>query len=247
MDPSSSLPPGLRLSRPREVRLTPGGKVVIGLIAVLTVLNVGISVTLAAQRRTERAADAALVNGRSANATVLRLWRSGDKNKHAMASYRFVVDGESFSGQSSLPLAQWQALDQGSVLPIRYATGRPSVSRPEGVAPGGIPAFVPPFVAVMFLLPCVVLGYGLKTERQLLANGIAARGVVTSQTRRRSSEGGTQLIIKYEFATSSGQRQRGATSNRRRAPAIGSPIWVLYDSERPKRNRPYPFQFVRPE
>jgi hypothetical protein len=51
--------------------------------------------------------------------------------------------------------------------------------------------------------------------------------------------------MRYEFSVLSGAVVSGRRSSSSKPPEIGSTIWVLYDPERPKLNRPYPLSLVR--
>jgi hypothetical protein len=87
--------------------------------------------------------------------------------------------------------------------------------------------------------------YAVRRERQLLENGRPAAAIVTGQRKHRSSEGGTHRSITYEFRLLSGASGKGTSSTSSKPPAIGSVICVVYDPDRPRRSKPYPFQFFR--
>lgn len=85
----------------------------------------------------------------------------------------------------------------------------------------------------------------LRADLRLLAEGRIAEGTVRDVKVSRSQYG-TQSSVRYDFVLLSGAQMTGKTDASRTPPAIGSSLVVIYDPERPKRNKPYPFKLVTP-
>jgi hypothetical protein len=90
-----------------------------------------------------------------------------------------------------------------------------------------------------------ILLTAIARQRSLLMNGRAAAAIVTALRTERNSEGGKHQVMTYEFRLMTGATRTGTRQAPRKAPAIGSVICVIYDPDRPSRNRPYPFSLVR--
>jgi len=83
----------------------------------------------------------------------------------------------------------------------------------------------------------------VRHQRTLLREGRPARATVTSVKKHHGSHGATHTVMAYEFPLFGGGTTTGkATVNK--PPAVGATISVVYDSDQPKRNRPYPFPLV---
>src|SRR5262245_5827095 len=136
-------PDGLERSRPREVRLTGGGKALIGLALFLWFGAIGATVALQlessrqAEERRRFAADS--VEG---VAEVTRLWRGGGEGKPRMVEYRLEANGDRYTGRARLGASAWGRLRVGSPLAVRYLRADPSVNRLPGQQEGGLPPFV---------------------------------------------------------------------------------------------------------
>src|SRR5262245_6394429 len=60
-------------------------------------------------------------HGVVAKATVLRVWRSGDKDATPRVRYRFSVDGNEHISSKSVPSRIWRTLEEGADIEVRYA------------------------------------------------------------------------------------------------------------------------------
>jgi hypothetical protein len=79
----------------------------------------------------------------------------------------------------------------------------------------------------------------------LLSEGRVASATVIAHETHKSSYGGTERSIAYEFPLLSGAVASGKTASAT-PPAVGSTITVVYDPDRPARHAVYPFSFVKP-
>ena len=75
------------------------------------------------------------------------------------------------------------------------------------------------------------------------ARGGPRRAVVTAVRKHKGSHGETHREMVYEFPVLAGTIATGKAAASKTA-AVGTRISVVYDPERPKRNRPYPFSLV---
>jgi hypothetical protein len=240
------MPRGLDRGVPRDVRLTAGGKFVYLFAVALLVASVAAGVVLRVRGVQEEGDRQLLIDrGVVVDGEIVRLWRAPSKEKQPYVAYRFVVDGHDLNGQSRMPLVTWRTLEVGAVLPVRYVPGRPDLSVPAGMERRALPLWVPFLAATPLVLGGLACLFVVRIERQLLENGRPAAAVVTGLRKHRSSEGGTHRSITYEFRQLSGATASGRSSTSSKPPAVGSVICVVYDPDRPRRNKPYPFQLVR--
>ena len=239
------LPRGLAQGVPRDVRLTAAGRLVyLGAVLLLaTSVFAGILIyERGVQERDDRRALAE--TGVDTDARVVRLWRDSDTKKQAWAAYRFTAGGRDYQGQVRMPVTTWRTLAVGAVLPVRYVPGHPDLNVPSGTDRRALPLWVPYAAATPLAIAGLLCLFAVRIERELLANGRPTPAVVTGLRQRRSSEGGTHRSIAYDFSLLSGAQASGKASVSSKPPAIGTVICVVYDPERPKRSKPYPFQLV---
>jgi len=246
MEPIFTPPRGLDRGRPREVRLSIAGRVLVVMIGLLLAAapTAGVfMVRMATAQRVERqrlADDGAKIAG-----VVTRLWRTSSKNSQQWSvAYQFDVEGRTYTGQSKIPRAWSQTLRVDGAVPVRFVVGDPSVNLPAGLTPQVLPPWVPYLVAAALLGSGLALVVGLRRERALLADGRVAGAVVTKHITQRTQHG-SYRTMRYEFQVLSGATVGGAGAPSRKPPAIGSVICVLYDPDRPSRNKPYPLPHVR--
>jgi len=235
-------PDGLERARPREVRLTRAGRVLVAVSLGLWFGALGATAALqqvsSRQAEQQRSFDGSAV---SAVAEVTRLWRTGGEGKSHRVAYRFEVDGRTYTGQARLRLLEWRRLSVGSLVPIRYSPVDANVSQLAGSDGDRLPDFVAYLVGAALALAAGLALQPLRCQRRLLSEGRAAPGHVT---RHKRGHHGTEFT--FEFTTFSGKPVTGKSSPRAKPPALGTPITVLYDPDEPKRSAPYPFALVTP-
>lgn len=240
-------PPELGTSRPRDVRLTGGGRAVVvaTVILFMTALGVGtVMFRMAVRQADERRAFAG--DGIDTTGDVVRLWRGSDEHKQPWVSYRYSAEGRAYEGRTKIGSSKWKALQVGSTVPVRYLRSDPGQSLAAGVRPDALPLWLPfvfgGAIAVMGAL-CIAL---IRVQRRLLMEGRAAPAIVTAHKKVHTSHGGTHRSMTYTFPLLSGATAVGKAGTSSKPPAIGAVICVLYDPERPRRSMPYPLQLVRP-
>jgi len=87
---------------------------------------------------------------------------------------------------------------------------------------------------------------GINQERRLLSEGRAAPALVTALKTQSGTHGEKHRSMTYEFPLMSGAVASGKSGTSSKPPAVGSVICIVYDPERPGRNKVYPFGLVRP-
>ena len=239
-----SLPPELERSAPRDVQLTGGGRalIVAAWLLVGAAIPAGGALYFEAWRDATAAADMDR-RGVSAPAVVDRLWRKSGDGKPAFAAFHFDVNGARIDGQSRLQLSAWRELRQGSTVRVRYLPENPHRFVVDGARQSRMP-----FV-LSYIISSLLAGLGLlcaaavRAQRRLLSEGRPARAVVTQVQKHHSSHGTSHRSMGYEFPTLAGTTVKGKAAIGK-PPEVGTAICVVYDPERPGRNRPYPFPLV---
>ena len=233
-------------SRPRHVQLTAGGRALsilavalFGAAIAAVVLLSGVSARQAQKR------DAFVSGGKTTNAEITRLWRTGGEDKKNWVAYRYEADGRSFDHQSRVSSSRWKRLQTGQSLDIRYLRDEPQTSVIVGSEPDALPIFVPYLVGAMACALALLLLRGINCQRRLLSDGRAAAAVVTGIEKHKTSHGGTYRSVKYSFRALSGSVATGKAQTSKKSQEIGSVICVVYDPDRPKKSRPYPFSLVK--
>jgi Protein of unknown function (DUF3592) len=238
-------PPGLERSRPREVRLTAAGKalVVTAVLLFSGAVFAGVAMQQAAQR--QAAAQRLMADeGIVVDGEVLQLWRSSGDSKQPWVAYRFEADGRAYAGTSTISLSKWRALKAGATLPIRYVPAAPEQSILAGQRPGAMPLWLPSLVAIAIAAVGGLSLAAIRKERRLLMEGRPAPAVVLKHFKHHSGHG-TLLTMTYEFPLLNGAIATGRSGTSRKPPPVGSVICVVYDSDWPKRSKPYPMSLVR--
>lgn len=238
-----SLPAELTRSAPRDVALTTGGRavVVVAWLLAAAALVAGFALHRESQRQSQAALD---FDQRSVtgDAVVDRLWRqTGGEDKPAFAAFHFDAGGTRIDGESRLPLRQWRRLSTGSTVPLRYLPDNPRRFVLAGQRPGGIPFAVPYVVSSILSAIALACFAAVQWQRRLLSEGRPAPAVVTAVRKHKGSHGTTHRQISYEFPLLAGTI---ATGKAAAVAEVGARISVVYDPERPTRNRPYPFSLV---
>ena len=239
------LPSELVGSRPRDVRLTAAGRIVNGLASVL-LAGALVVVVLLSWVSKQQAHDRDVFNRDSVTVTaeVTRLWRDSGEDKQRWVAYRFETNGEGFAGRSKVGSTKWRTLQVGSPIDIRYLPAHPEGSVLVGRQPDVLPPVVP------FLVGGLMIGIGLlmlrvlNSQRQLLAEGRPAAAAITDIVKHQSSHG-SHRSIKYTFTLLSGATATGKSDGHQKPDVVGTVFCVVYDPDRPKRSRRYPFPLVK--
>jgi hypothetical protein len=169
--------------------------------------------------------------------------RDGNTSTRYLVAYRFAAGaGTNFEQTEEFPVEDWEQLEQGSALDVRYLTADPSSARVRA----GTPAWVPPLIVGLTTL-FALLGATMAVPQlrralvvwRLQRSGIAAQGVVVdvSPTRVRVKRV-TQWRLRYEFRDAEGRTQEGASDYLAPHEAAewqaGDRGALRYDRERPR-------------
>jgi hypothetical protein len=240
--PDGTPPDGLERARPREVRLTSGGRA-LTMVAGAFFAGAVLAFALLTRQAAQDAADRADLreHGVNASATVTRLWRARSENRQTWVAYRFDAGGRSYEGRTRIGAAEWGRLAVGASVPVRYLPDDPRRRSVGGREPRVLNPAVPVLAALGLALFGAVMLLPLRGERRLLAEGRAARARIVAEKKT-----GKETVVEYEFAVLSGAHVRGHKKQGMHPRPIGSSAWVLYDPDDPKRSALYPFALVTP-
>lgn len=242
--PGYALPPELERSAPRDVSLTAGGRALIVLAWLLAAgaLGAGIALHLEGERQSDASSD---FDRRSvtASAVVDRLWRKTGDGKPAYAAFHFDANGTRIDAESRMQLSAWRELRTGSTLAIRYLPENPRRFLFAGQRRSRMPVAVPFVVSFILAVMALLCLAPIRWQRRLLSEGRAARAVVTKVKQNKGSHGETHRAMDYQFRVLAGTTATGKGTAPKTA-EVGATISVVYDPERPTRNRPYPFSLV---
>jgi hypothetical protein len=240
-----SLPAELTRSAPRDVALTTGGRALtlVGWLLAFGALAASAALYLEAQRQSNAALD---FDRRSVTTTAVvdRVWRKSGDGKPAFAAFHFDVNGTRIDADSRMQLDAWRELRAGSTLPVRYLPDNPRRFVAAGQRRNGRMPSAVPYVAFTVLAAAAFLCFAtVRWQRFLLSEGRAAGAVVTAVKKSKGSSGETHREMVYEFPVLAGTMATGKAAAGK-TQDVGSRISVVYDPERPHRNRPYPFSLV---
>jgi hypothetical protein len=87
----------------------------------------------------------------------------------------------------------------------------------------------------------------IRGQRRLLAYGRPAPAMVTAHGKRVRTSHGSDLGVQftYEFPLLSGAIAKGKAGPSKNPPAVDSMIPILYDSDSPRKNAPYPLSLLK--
>ena len=217
---------------PRKTRMASGGVTLVVGAAVFLLLGSACLFVVFGMAAQEMARTAELRRGsREATGVVteLRLGRGAVE-----VSYTFTADGTAFMGKCYVPAAHRAGLLVAGAIPIRFLSSNPAMNHPaewEGPdagrwVPGGV---VGTFIALIGV-PLIIQ---LRRDRQLVAEGVAAAGLIVKCSPR--AKGGWDA--KYQFRRQDGRVARGSSYSDRLE--VGSTVCVLYLPQNPRRNKIY--------
>jgi len=240
------VPSGLGRSRPRPTTLTGSGWALVAVAVILVSGAIASGVLLAREARRQSARLQALIDtGAVTTGTVTRLWSNGD-NRDRVA-YSYVVNGVSYPSDRKVPRSRRAGMKIGDPIDVRYLLADPSIDEVNGHLPtNGIPAPLPWLVATGLLSLAAIFLFVIHRQRDLLTEGRPTPAVVTGVKKEGGPHGG-HWSMTYAFPLMNGTMASGKSSTSKKGPAVGSVFCVIYDPERPKRNRAYPFSLVKPD
>jgi Protein of unknown function (DUF3592) len=246
---SSTLPPPLRESTPRQVRLKGAGISVIIASAALVLGGLwgGSEIYKRAATSARRVALFAS-EGISTNAQVVRVQqRRGEGNRRtSTVHYRYVVGDREHGGATTVRRTDRDRYVAGSQIVVRYLPSEPQTSWMEGYVPQRQPVWPAFIVAVACLAAAIAIVFPLRRQMHLLEYGRAAAAVVTKVEKKRSDEGTTYWRVHYEWTLMSGAKRHGHYNHgKKQPPPLGTAVPILHDRDHPSRNRRYPLPLVK--
>jgi hypothetical protein len=244
--PTSPLPPELRGSVPRDVRLTAGGRTVAALAIVLaagalvSAILLSLVYTRSVAERQLRARE-----GRTADAEVVRLEVTRGEQPRRTVMYRYEVDGRPYTGRARQRRDDRGNLESGAAIRIGYLPSRPEASWLIGDQPRSLPFWTIPLAMLSLLLAAAGVARSLWRQWILLSEGrvAAARVIQTTKVHRNHH---AAFRVSYEFHTLSGAKQTARFEMGATPPPIGSVIPIVYHRDKPQWSAAYPLQLVRP-
>ena len=237
-------PPGLEWSRPRAVRLSSAGRgMAIAAVAML-LAGPAAGVAMFHESRTQAALRQQVIDHPAIAAGVItNLTKESKDSNSGTVHYAFDAEGQHITNKMRIRRSWWRELSVGDPLPVRYAAGAPSINAPDGMLPRVLPQWLAFLIGGLLIGLSALFGAILRADLRLLGEGRIAEGTVREVKVSRSQHG-THRTMHYDFATMSGARVSGKCGTSKHGPAVGGSIVVIYDSESPKRNKPYPLKLV---
>ena len=239
-------PPELARSRPREVRLTSGGRVLTAVAWLLAAASIAATVALHVEARRESDAAQRFDERRVVTTAVVdRLWRGKGDGKPAFAAFHFAADGTRIDAQSRMRTSTWRSLRVGDKLSIFYLPDDPRRFSLDGARERGIPLWLPYVIGSALAMLALLCGEVVRRQRRLLMEGRPAPAVVTKVRKHHSSHGGSHREMTYEFPLLGGGVSTGKSNAVSKGIDVGSAICIVYDPDVPTRSHPYPFSLVK--
>jgi hypothetical protein len=158
------------------------------------------------------------------------------RNAPIGVSYRFIVNGVTYSGEAKEP-PDGTSLEKADKIAIRFLPSNPAINHPVAwewsAAIGWYFVVGEVFFTSMGGLALAVL----LRDRRLAREGKVAAGIVTGCARDDR-----WFRVDYEFRTEGGVLMKGHNDFKDEYGA-GARLWILYLPQKPHRNRSYPLSF----
>jgi hypothetical protein len=228
------------------VRLTAGGRAMVGLGILFAAVAVAAAIGLPVLRGTQTDARARFErDGVSVQATVTGVTQTKGEHPRRVVSYRYSAPDSEHQGSVRLSEDDRRTIAEGDRLEIVYLRSGPDFSWIAGDGPGVMPLWLLPLVPILPLLLTGLVAWRVRRDRVLLSEGrFATARVVESKKVQHSHSHGYR--VKYEFTTFSGTTVTGTVERGRSAPAAGTTVTVVYHRENPRWNAIYPLSLVAP-
>jgi hypothetical protein len=178
--------------------------------------------------------------GRPIDAEILSV-RRGDGSERRVR-YRYDVSGRTFEG--SIRLRARDGLQVGGRLPVVYLPDTPGAHYVQARGIRQVPIWLVPIMPLGLVSGAMIAAHALLVQRRLVEDGRPAVASVTA-TKRVRHQHGSFYKVTYEFRAMSGSSRHGSYEVRKGPPELGTPVVVLYDRERPERNKRYPVSLAR--
>jgi hypothetical protein len=157
-------------------------------------------------------------------------------------TYRFSAsDGQSYEGQSSVPVATWERLREQDRVQIQYVASNPTTSRVSGES-NISPAYVFPTIGLIAaLIGAVLLSRSLRSaaaKTRILSQGTAANATVSAVEETNVKVNRRPMwVVHYQYRDHSGQTHDGKSEymsgDKASAWKQGDSIRVKFDPQKP--------------
>jgi hypothetical protein len=227
--------------RPREVRLTPAGRILSVLAVLLAVGSVAAGVLLHIKAVSDREFLTQLAEvGHESEGRVLRCWKSSGKDARYWVEYTFQARDSLHRARIQIGRRNWEALRPGSALQVRYLPQDPSRHAVRGHEGKPMPLAIPYAVAGAMAISAWLITLAPRNQRRLLAEGRPAQAIVTRHEKTKDG-----VAVHYEFRVLSGARASGKAQQGKKPAPLGSTLCVIYEPDRVRHNAIYPLSLVR--
>jgi hypothetical protein len=240
------LPPELSGALPRDVRLTAGGiaiavvAVAMAIGALVSAISMSVAYTRAEGQRQLREREAVAID-----AEVVQVVLRRGEHPRRVVTYRYGVDGRSYTGRTVLRQSDRRPVGEGALIPIAYVRSHPDTNWTIGYETGSFPLWVIPLTSVSLLLGAAAIGRDLRRQYVLLSEGRVARARITAYKKVRKDKR-TAYRVSYEFQALSGATYTARYDVAKTPPPIGTTMPIVYHRDKPQWSAAYPFPFVRP-
>ena len=157
------------------------------------------------------------------------------KGSKGSIDYYYRYEFDHGTGVQAVGRERFEQTRVGDTVPVTYLPSRPEINRATTKARLHSWAIDDPVLAIamlylLLIVPVIALlaGRGMSRQRTLAERGVATMAEVT---RVR------QQVIDYRFGDQAGRFMFGRRRLRER-PAVGQPLVILYDPDKPKRSAP---------
>jgi hypothetical protein len=137
----------------------------------------------------------------------------GTSTKYSIV-YRFTANnGDSIEQREDLPVEDWERLDEGSLLEVRYLPSTPSTARSRPENPWWVPPLITGVTTLFVLIGLAIARRGVR--RAFVIARVQRAGVTAQATVQKVWATGTtinrvrQWQLSYEFRDHAGVTQRG--------------------------------------
>jgi hypothetical protein len=233
---ATAIPAELRSTPPRKVLLTGAGWYDICLGSAFVVIALGLMGYLYSKVIHELTTRNDLrQNSSETTGQITQHWFAAMPRSGGVVNgidYAFSVDGNTFTGKSSVPEGVWESLQNADDVSIKYFPSDPNINHPAAweASPGPVGL---PLIFGLIALPGFGVYKRLLKKRRMVIGGVAALARITNCV---SDRGGYHL--EFEFRTENGDLLVCDRSGSRRE--IGSTVWLLYWPANPVRTAFYP-------
>jgi hypothetical protein len=243
---AASLPTELLGAIPRDVELTAGGRITLGIAAAFVVAAVASAVVMSwvymdgEQRRALHERDGVFINAEVTRVT----YSKSDDGRRRTVTFTYEVDGRSYVGRQRLRNSDQRIVADGGTIAIGFVSSDPQTSWVRGYEEGGFPLAVIPFVSLALLATGFVVAWSVHRQRAMLSEGRVTLARVVNYKKKGDSHT-RRYRVACEFQTLSGAQQTAYYDTGKAPPAVGAIVPILYHRDTPTRTSAYPVPLVR--